>query len=178
MNVISWDAAYCMYPRASLEDRIALLAHRSGRKTTSRAYQKYQDRGFTMIKSFAKGDRAFPTKSRWIDDEHSWVIQLPDVDWTGPTTALSVSMSKDPVAATNWRLLRPSEPFITFFIFRGYDLRYDFVLTDLEFMLHIRETMWRPLLAEFKNWQEVTSTSGPVKLTPEERYIKRRWCAA
>jgi hypothetical protein len=144
------------------------------RITSEHVFQKYRDRGFTITQDFSHGDSSYPTESRWIDDRHSWVVKLPFVDWTGPSNALAAPMPTDPVAATNWRLLRPNNPFIAFTTFRGYDLRYEYVITDLELLQHLRETMWRPLFAAYK---EFNKWNGPNAdpLTPEDSYATRTW---
>jgi hypothetical protein len=144
------------------------------RITSENALQKYRDRGFTIVQDFSQGDFSFPIESRWIDDKHSWVVKLPSVDWTGPSNALAAPIPTDPVVATNWRLLRPSNPFIAFTIFSGYDLRYEYVIADLELLQHLRETMWRPLFAAYK---EFDKWNGPnaEPITPEDSYAKRTW---
>ncbi|KAI0638623.1 hypothetical protein C8Q77DRAFT_1215387 [Trametes polyzona] len=58
MNVISYEKAYCLFPRATLEERRSLLSSscrgRSKRRATGLA--KYTRRGFKMISTLARED--------------------------------------------------------------------------------------------------------------------------
>jgi hypothetical protein len=174
MNVIAWDAAYSLYPRATFEDRLSLVTPRdhSDESWSKDAIGKYEARGWTFVKSFAKGSRAFPTGSRWITGKDSWTLSLSpltaDHGCHSPTPS-SKPLMQDPVVATNWSLLKPSDPFLAYRLFSGPHLHYDYVLTDLELFGHLRETMWRQQFTEY------TKAKGSRGLSPQQRFQIREW---
>lgn len=80
MNVITWKFAYCLYPKATLEDRRSLVCRSEGPKQVI-AEQKYQSRGWDMVRTLrADGplgeDPSFPSGLRFMGDKHSWRIAL------------------------------------------------------------------------------------------------------
>ncbi|KAI0684139.1 hypothetical protein BC835DRAFT_1293861 [Cytidiella melzeri] len=113
MNVISWDRAYCLYPRATLEDRTSLLVRRYG-VLIRNIVTKYTARGWAFIYSCPasrRKDLALTFVPRWIGDGRSWVIKLPTEGVTAPPSFNSISrpLTRDPCCLTSWRLLPRDE---------------------------------------------------------------------
>ncbi|KAI0323130.1 hypothetical protein GY45DRAFT_1212045, partial [Cubamyces sp. BRFM 1775] len=81
MNVMSYEFAYCLFPRATLEERCTLL-NRSSHDGERRieGMQKYRGRGFRVIESLGwdefLADSPFSFALRWVGDSHSWTIPL------------------------------------------------------------------------------------------------------
>ncbi|EIW56989.1 uncharacterized protein TRAVEDRAFT_81046, partial [Trametes versicolor FP-101664 SS1] len=85
MNVISYEKAYCLFPRATLEERRSLLSWSSQGRSKRRAegLVKYASRGFKMLTHLHFAEyathqpiRSFPLKPRWIGDTDTWVLSL------------------------------------------------------------------------------------------------------
>ncbi|KAI0715519.1 hypothetical protein C8T65DRAFT_644040 [Cerioporus squamosus] len=131
MNVVSFEKAYCLFPRATLEARLSLLssscAGRSMRRQTSVA--KYVARGFTITERIPPQDLRlpylFPLGWRWIDDSTSWVIPLNINGVTPPPPISSITPRlHNPVVVCNWEMqYKP---------LRGQLLRYRYLVGDLD----------------------------------------------
>ncbi|KAH9856395.1 hypothetical protein C2E23DRAFT_699461, partial [Lenzites betulinus] len=85
MNVIAYDTAYCLFPRATLEERRSLLSWSSQGRSKRRAegLVKYAARGFRMLEFLddselwqSEPNRSFPFGPRWMGDPSSWSISL------------------------------------------------------------------------------------------------------
>ncbi|KAI0083367.1 hypothetical protein BDY19DRAFT_900417 [Irpex rosettiformis] len=115
INVISWDRAYSLYPRATFEHRKSVLL-RQRHHNFDDVIQKYTNRGFgfvfTLDHDDLKSDPAFASSPRWIGDGHSWVIDLPTegVTLPQPLSPLSKSLTRDPCYLSTWRLARAARP--------------------------------------------------------------------
>ncbi|KAH9856400.1 hypothetical protein C2E23DRAFT_698176, partial [Lenzites betulinus] len=84
VNVISYEKAYCLFPRATLHDHHSLLMnhedHYAGRALD---IAELEEQGFTMSDelepielAFAHGTSGFVLGWRWIDDSATWIIKL------------------------------------------------------------------------------------------------------
>jgi hypothetical protein len=80
MNFIAWDKAYCLFPAATFLTRDCLTFGDVRKDPKLPAiYAKYWARGFkisavpTIAPTYPK---VFPFGYRWINDKHSWVIDL------------------------------------------------------------------------------------------------------
>ncbi|CCL99903.1 uncharacterized protein FIBRA_01928 [Fibroporia radiculosa] len=76
MNVIAYDKAFALYPRATFEERKALIRSRAGRRQQS-AIGKYATRGWEMVSELPAMQRSasnptFRLGQRWIADGDSW----------------------------------------------------------------------------------------------------------
>lgn len=115
MNFISYDAAYCMYPAATFDTRIATV---NGDKLTDkelRAIMKYQSRGWTFSTNLRlHGHKVMQLfqfdKTRWVGDCHAWCLPLKKLDIPDRFfTCTSAPMSFDPVVANSWRWQRDAD---------------------------------------------------------------------
>ena len=113
MNVISCEAAYSLYPKATFEQRSSLVTRSRDRFTgnTEDALCKYDQRGFnTTFQVNTALERRSPAffndKYRYIEDSHCWKISL---DTKGITQRIHVTPGSqpfecDPVVASGWQL--------------------------------------------------------------------------
>jgi hypothetical protein len=172
MNVIAYNAAYSLYPRATFEARTSLHTPRNGKDIDSPGVQKYVRRGWRMIDTVSSADeRAYAVGSRWIDDEHSWVIKFPDSPDPHTPTPLSPALRDDPVVATNWALLDSVQPWISYRILQSSSLHYVYVMSDAELHAHLREKLWRNLFAEYMKERG----AGYSELTAQSKFNIRVW---
>lgn len=109
MNIIAWDAAYCLYPKATLEDRVSIINRDTGSSIIT-AMHKYRQRGWDLIREFsahpdpAKSFYYFPLGIRVMGDSHTWRIRL-DTSGVGlplPISEPAYRITTDPVAASSW----------------------------------------------------------------------------
>ncbi|EPQ54924.1 hypothetical protein GLOTRDRAFT_25227, partial [Gloeophyllum trabeum ATCC 11539] len=80
MNVISFEKAYSLYPRATFEERRSLIIPCSGPSQTP-ALEKYDARGWHILPGTPESEQlddhsAFCSIERWIGDKYTWVIDL------------------------------------------------------------------------------------------------------
>ncbi|KAI0083366.1 hypothetical protein BDY19DRAFT_702552 [Irpex rosettiformis] len=124
VNVISWDRAYSLYPRATFEHRKSVVLRRQNRQLMYSIIEKYGNRGFefryTIHDNDIVSDPAFTSAQRWIGDGHSWVLELSTEGITlpPPITELSKPLTRDPCFLTTWRTVR-----------RNWKVRMDFQST-------------------------------------------------
>ena len=114
MNVIAFDRAYCLYPRATLDDRLSLVTSDRSDEIIENVYQRYTQRGWRFILNADEiphitKDRCLNSRcARWIDDGGSWSIALPLPlgfhSLLPPLNRRTPSFSRDPVSATGWKL--------------------------------------------------------------------------
>lgn len=151
MNVIAFDRAYCMYPKATLETREALITRPHGFQV-EKAIQKYSDRGWKMVRRFPITQyniavSAFGCGARYIEDEHSWSIPLNmEVGITFPQSInqSSLPLTRDPVACTTWTLTfkftKPlCSPDISFLPLQANQLYHFYVFSDHGVLAGIRQ---------------------------------------
>lgn len=112
MNVISYEKAYCLFPRATLENRVTTVF--SDIKITDGivdCMRKYSRRGWTFHEgsTLRHSDRAFAATGRMIDDSLSWVIPLdttglsPSKSFPAHSKSRLTQLAHDPVAVCSWR---------------------------------------------------------------------------
>jgi hypothetical protein len=110
MNVIAWDTAFCLYPRATLLDRVALVIHPLIPLDTP-AVRKYAERRYRLFNAphaFQRTQLApvfFPDALRWVDDARGWAVPLDTAGLVPPPlSATSAPIARDPVAHNSWML--------------------------------------------------------------------------
>ncbi|KAI0788952.1 hypothetical protein BC629DRAFT_1593441 [Irpex lacteus] len=100
MNIITYNTAYCLYPRATIDRHRSLLL-RLPTNDTQRELDKYTSRGWKIVRKLNKPVSCFKhTIVRWIGDKYTWAVRLG-----GPVTPLEVSPYLDPISVTTWALL-------------------------------------------------------------------------
>ncbi|KAI0941065.1 hypothetical protein AcV7_002714 [Taiwanofungus camphoratus] len=157
MNVISFDKAFCLYPRATLEERRALVCGREGLRQES-AIAKYAARGWQMVDELPLEDRGNDNRSfrfgpRWIKDGDSWVIplNLDDVVGPPPFTARSTPLSEDPVISTTWKLVYDlsQRAMMVYSVLSSPILRYSYLIMDEELDDVLTQVLERRRESEF-----------------------------
>ncbi|KDQ52179.1 hypothetical protein JAAARDRAFT_139328 [Jaapia argillacea MUCL 33604] len=141
LNVITFEKAYSLYPRATFEERYALMCASAG-PAQEKALEKYADRGWTMISQVSTIEEAstrspFSTTDRWIDDKFSWTIPLSMSGVVFPhLPALgSPPLLQDPTSMTNWvlRFDDNGKVFVEFDILRRTLLKYQYAIRQGHF---------------------------------------------
>ncbi len=109
MNLISYEKAYCLFPRATLEERRNLLIARGSGSDQLPAVRKYQERGWSpslpsLFWGRAERSPVFPFGNRFLGDRHTWTIPL---DLTGVTPPQSINpqsqvLTQDPAVGSTW----------------------------------------------------------------------------
>ena len=141
MNVITFNKAYCLFPRATLEAGRSLLSSSTQGvyRNRGKALAKYTERGFDVAFSLPPGDLAarkpmFPLGWRWLDDENSWVIPLDTfgVDVPSRPNQLSLPLVDDPSIVCNWQTQYSSTKgaIMRFAVIKSDLLRYRYVIAD------------------------------------------------
>ncbi|RPD63614.1 hypothetical protein L227DRAFT_496572 [Lentinus tigrinus ALCF2SS1-6] len=152
MNVIAFDKAYCLFPRATLEARCSLLSSSSKGvyRNRGQALAKYIQRGFNMTFSLPPGDQfsrvpMFPLGWRWLDDDNTWVIRLDTVGIDRPVAAnaLSLPLIHDPSVVCNWQVLyRPTKgATMQYSVMKSDLLQYGYVITDQDLSAYLGRYM-------------------------------------
>ncbi|KAL1693252.1 hypothetical protein GGG16DRAFT_123367 [Schizophyllum commune] len=106
MNVITHSTAYSLYPRSTFdEDRSLLMKPFSQSPKLLDALNKYEGRGFTIVRSvgrFEAGDatREFGKRYRWVGDAMTWALPLPP---TGDQPVVYTDQ-EDHALYRSWRL--------------------------------------------------------------------------
>lgn len=109
MNLISYEKAYCLFPRATLEARRNLLIARGSGSDQLPAVRKYQERGWSPSLPNPFWERVehspvFPFGNRFLGDRYTWTIPL-DLTGVTPPQILgpqSQVLTQDPVVGTSW----------------------------------------------------------------------------
>jgi hypothetical protein len=139
MNFITFDAAYALYPQATFEDRQALsFAELSQRDTV--ALGKYATRGWSIAANI--WPRAGQTKTlfhpditRWVRDQHTWMIPL-DTDGVTPPPLLSppsAPFGEDPAVFNSWKLKKEGSSYrIGCNIVHSTIFRHQYLVADKE----------------------------------------------
>ncbi|KAI0076914.1 hypothetical protein K474DRAFT_1622018 [Panus rudis PR-1116 ss-1] len=181
MNLISFEAAYSLYPRATLEERKSLICQ-SRSINREEAIDKYRQRGWELINGIegfhdaklfhvSLPNSRVPSATRWVGDRHCWTMQL---DTSGimlrslQSTPRSKPLSRDPALGNSWkvdldRLEYPYKASMTFtpvqspFLYFGYICGTDQVLQAICSSLPLlrapeRPTSNLPFSAQMQTW--------------------------
>ena len=127
MNVIAWDSAYTLYPRATLEKRASLFL-RHDLHVTSDFMNKYTDRGFHIQRNLYNHNAMAlfcGHTVRWIGDGRAWVIPLPPVP--EPEGTATTILSRDPCIGTAWRIQGEWAPAVVFTAVQSDWLRHTYI---------------------------------------------------
>lgn len=99
MNVITYNYAYCLYPKATLRASSSLLL-KSSTEALWKAVRKYRSRGFEF-KRLASADNQYYDNGqvRCLLDAHTWAIPLPRINFD-----MEAVDRVDPVSLTTWSI--------------------------------------------------------------------------
>jgi hypothetical protein len=146
MNVIAFDAAYSLYPRATFDFRCGLsLAQISPRE--AKALAKYATRGWAIHSTIWPHEedtlqRLFKVYDlRRMGDRDSWVIPLDTTNITlrSPFTLSSPPFTEDPAIFSSWKLTESTSESgqyrMAYHFLSSTILKYDYVNADRDFLL-------------------------------------------
>lgn len=106
MNVISYEKAYSLYPRASIVNHRSLVTCQVPSNGQPVALKKYADRGFIIETTVGHDDPDFPLGRRYLGDRDCWTVDLDmngvEAHWA--VNDFSTRLTHDPVCATSWAL--------------------------------------------------------------------------
>lgn len=128
MNFITFGAAYCLFPRATLERRTTVLAA-CLEDCSPKAIMKYATRGWTIVPSADSiDDPAFSSTKRHVLDSHCWRVPLNCDDHLRRQTGLT----HDPAELTSWTMNvgAVDRPLATTQSFFHPLLRYSYAMAD------------------------------------------------
>ncbi|KAL1725111.1 hypothetical protein EV714DRAFT_189343, partial [Schizophyllum commune] len=83
MNIITHSTAYALYPETTFHEHRSLwMRPFCGSEKLQVAYEKYEDRGFEMVRSIHRSEAAdaaceLGKRYRWVGDAMTWVLPLP-----------------------------------------------------------------------------------------------------
>lgn len=107
MNVISYEMAYCLYPRATLHEHHTLVSGEEASPTRPAALLKYSGRGFEIMvvdRGRLPAGSLFAEDMRYMGDSQCWTVTLDTVGIQAFSWPISGQplLSCDPVSATSW----------------------------------------------------------------------------
>ena len=111
MNIITFNQAHCLYPRATLEERLTLVCTDRQDDVIERVYERYRQRGWSIIRTLGEvasrtSDPALIDTTRWVNDGLSWTIPLPHMTehHSDPINHYTAALTRDPSSASSWKL--------------------------------------------------------------------------
>ncbi|KAI0782597.1 hypothetical protein C8Q75DRAFT_504164 [Abortiporus biennis] len=174
MNVITFSKAYCLYPRATLEARRALVCRRLNMAGQT-AIKKYEDRGWdmTFISEVNDPEWLFYQGPRWVGDDFTYTISLDmnGVEYPAPLTYRSAPIVKDPVVVQSWELI------VDRYYPRRAKMRFTVHQSPFLFYRYCSIFPQSFELAEpiFEKYQRVWSQQEPPHLFEEEQFVDTEW---
>lgn len=170
MNIITFDAAYSLYPAATFEERTSLWIPASPDVMTparSNVLAKYAKRGwsFTPVLTPRKSHLFHVSEERFVGDRYTWTVRLSTDNIPHRPRLLPTSpvFNWDPVVQNSWSLSKADgRLFMRYCFLRSYCLRYVYTLwrhthlAGIEGLLDEQETLEKGKLE---------STTSPLNLT-------------
>ena len=111
MNIITFNQAYCLYPRATLEERLSLVCTDRQDNVIKRVYERYRQRGWSIIRTLGEvasrtSDPALSDTTRWVNDYFSWTIPLPPLTehQSDRINHYTDTLTHDPISVSSWEL--------------------------------------------------------------------------
>ncbi|KAJ3550923.1 hypothetical protein NM688_g4972 [Phlebia brevispora] len=99
LNVISYNTAWCLYPRSTLQKRQTLLLQPGG--IESNALIQCTHLGFQFVASTPPNDPTFLyNHARWLGDQYTWTIKLDTAALNAVHKNLSFSLDR-----MSWRIV-------------------------------------------------------------------------
>ncbi|EIM84863.1 uncharacterized protein STEHIDRAFT_61050 [Stereum hirsutum FP-91666 SS1] len=175
MNLISFDTAYSLYPRATFKERRMQLM-REITPEEVKAISKYGRRGFqiaaTYLWPYAGSDPCLVLDTvRNVNDRFTWRVALDTtgVDPRSKLTPTSNVMKTDPVVQNTWEMchLRGDNLTITYFAVKSTLLRYNYVVAENDYLLQL--VNWLRVQGFYEH-EKVEGLSG------EEKINAWTWC--
>ncbi|KAH7916548.1 hypothetical protein BJ138DRAFT_1139306 [Hygrophoropsis aurantiaca] len=190
MNIIAFDAAYSLYPRATFCERSALQMREPGDGEHALAMAKYSIRGWTLLSKVLPTNKLFkPYKMRSVGDSFTWTIPL---DITGvqlrpALTPNSKIFTWDPVVHNSWKLkYGRTKMYADYRPVVSTRFRYNYLATDEDLFKAMSAFLTAQVLlfspAEKDNWtwwdyivpmcrEQVVKSHDPVEATTDALYF-------
>lgn len=175
MNIITYDAAYSLYPKATFGER-RTLALSVETPNEERALGKYAVRGWRITQNILSHEERdskssfYLDSTRWVDDKKSWVVSfdLSGVVMPPPLSMTSESFDWDPSVQNSWTLIKRgrSKVLITYRVAKSTLFRYNYLVADVEFM--------KMLLGFFQD-QGGLEVTKREHLSAEEKRLSVTW---
>lgn len=151
MNIVAFDKAYCLYPRATLCS-FSLLVTNGQDADTESTITEFSKREYKITYSLTDHwqqnhpIKAFRSGVRFVEDYQTWGIPLDLTGVTMPDSATkkSKAMTTDPVAGSSWMLWRDTwgVAWMNFTTMRCANLFYNYVYADHQNARVIGRLMW------------------------------------
>lgn len=104
LNFLTFDTAYCLYPRATIVEKKSLLLKNieDVKPGVRAAVRKYRRWGFTFIQLAEENDEELfhLKKVRWAMDLHAWSFDLPKL----PQPYRLFTNYRSPAESTSWAI--------------------------------------------------------------------------
>ncbi|KZT30878.1 hypothetical protein NEOLEDRAFT_1159954 [Neolentinus lepideus HHB14362 ss-1] len=144
MNIISYDAAYALYPNATFEKRHALVVGKVRAERDIKAVHKCMQRGWRMqaaLYNHPIPDYFEENLVRTVEDGHSWKISLSPqgVEPPRPLSLTSDPLRWDPVVYSSFKLVHTTEVYMWYELVSSTLLRFKYLVADETFMSIIRK---------------------------------------
>ncbi|KAK0479748.1 hypothetical protein IW261DRAFT_151756 [Armillaria novae-zelandiae] len=105
MNVISYHYAYCLYPSATISDRVS-IAHIGTDTNSACARGKWASRGWQMLRENTSSPRLdLRSVNRYVGDRYSWRIPCEGTLTVADVLQNNSTRPTDPVKAHSWQLV-------------------------------------------------------------------------
>ncbi len=163
INVISYEKAYCLFPRPTVHDHVSLILNTERvfyPPTRDLEIAKLEAKGFKIVQEVPLERLVSPYPGspfalgwRWIDDSETWVVKFDthDVTLPPPANLESSARTHDPVAMCGFSLRYTFDrrAHIEFEIMDGPPLEFVYLLGDTALMDRIsrkisyRRQPWR-----------------------------------
>lgn len=174
MNIISYEKAYCLFPSATLEQRLSLLSQSSRGRSEARSesVEKYAERGYRILTFLPLADLVPPRKRptfalgpRWLGDSDTWVIPLDTQDILPPPPAnpYSIARTNDPAALSSFvaRYDLIEGLVVEFSIVESPVLKYSYLFGDndiVDYLFRILgprtwDEQYKVLVCSLEDWQ-------------------------
>lgn len=154
MNLMTWNAAFSLYPHATFEQRRALCVKPNLKARAKVAAVKYTDRGWRIVPNiFPHQDQSsafFVGETRRVGDARCWTIRLDTAGVVPPSVLSPASgppLSFNPVEENTWRLRgaygnerSPTNPLVTLHTTVKFPVpRHAYLIADDHHVKAIRE---------------------------------------
>lgn len=174
MNIISYNAAYSLYPRATFEERVSLCMSVANSGEID-AIGKYKVRGWRVYSEIlAHQEETSPfylLDTRWLDDDKSWVVPLDmaGVQKRPPLSTTSPEFDWDPAVQNSWCLVQDVNTTMRHYEVKSTVFRYNYMVADETFARELQD--W----CHSQGAREHAFTSA---LSKEQKRKAWTWCVA
>ncbi|EPQ60361.1 hypothetical protein GLOTRDRAFT_31372 [Gloeophyllum trabeum ATCC 11539] len=180
MNLITYNAAYALYPDATFEKRRAIVMGRMRAERDIQALQKYMRRGWKFqatVPDVPIPDYFRMTMDRSVLDSYTWSIplSLEGVEPPRPLSLTSDPLTWDPVIFSSFRLQRQHKDdlmYMWYELVSSTVLRFKYLTASEDFLEILRNFF---IAQGVLMHMRVDDEQGPAHLIGSEYWA---WCGA